>query len=191
MDHALLVYCHPNTTGFNKAIADSLAAGLASRFTLDVIDLYREGFNPVLPYEEVTRKFPFDELALKYNDLVTRAQVLVFVHPDWWGAPPALLKGFIDRIFRPGVAYEFEGNEFLSKTKTELLKGKKAFVFNTTDYKKPEGLYPPAEIWRHNIFAYCGIPDAQVHTFFATYDSTYEERHAWILEAPSKVLGAL
>lgn len=184
---ALAVLCHPNTRGFNQAIFDSIVLELNKTHNTAAIDLYREGFDPGIPQSEIQRKFSFDETVLKYNHLVAEADILVFVHPDWWGGPPALLKGFIDRVFRPGIAYDFEGGEFLSKSKVALLAGKKAAVFNTTDYKKPEGTYAPAEIWQNNIFSYCGIPDAKVHTFFDTFGSTFEARHQWILEAAKKV----
>ncbi|OHD12932.1 MAG: hypothetical protein A2Z96_00705, partial [Spirochaetes bacterium GWB1_48_6] len=159
---ALAVLCHPNTRGFNQAIFDSIVKELSKTHETTVVDLYRDGFDPAIPQSEIQRKFSFDETVLKYNHLVQAADILVFVHPDWWGGPPALLKGFIDRVFRPGVAYDFEGGEFLTKSKTALLEGKKAAVFNTTDYKKPDGAYPPSQIWKNNIFEYCGIADAQV-----------------------------
>lgn len=184
---ALVVLAHPNTRGFNHAICDSIVTELKKTHEIIFLDLYRESFDPSIPQSEIQRKFSFDETILKYNQYVAQADVLVFLHPDWWGGPPAVLKGFIDRVFRPGVAYEFEGTEFLSKSKTPLLAGKKALVFNTTDYKKPEGEYAPSLIWKHNIFEYCGIPDAQIHTFFDTYGSTFEDRHAWILSAAEKV----
>jgi len=188
---ALVVLCHPNKTGFNQAVAAAAVVALQNTHDVDFVSLYEEGFDPVLPASELPRKFTFDELTQKYNALVQAASVYIFVHPDWWGGPPALLKGFIDRVFRPGVAYEFDGFEFLSKKKTALLAGKKGLVFTTTDYPKPAGDDPSAEIWKRNIFAYCGIADAQVHTFYDTYHSSYEARHAWIGEVPAKLALAL
>ena len=184
---ALVVLCHPNKTGFNQAVAEKAVHELSRDYDVDFLDLYRSSFSPVLPADELPRRFSFDETVLTYSELVKNASLFVFVHPDWWGGPPALLKGFIDRVFRPGFAYDFEGNEFLSSRKVELLAGKKAFVFNTTDYPRPDGLYPPAEIWKTNIFSYCGIPDAQVYTFFDTYHSTFEARHAWIDSVGAKL----
>jgi len=188
---ALVVLCHPNRTGFNQAVAAAAAKTLGATHDVDFLDLYHEEFNPVLPADELPRKFSFDETALRYSEMVKAASVFVFCHPDWWGGPPALLKGFIDRVFRPGIAYEFEGYEFLSKKKTSLLAGRKALVFSTTDYPRPEGEDPSATIWKKNVFAYCGIEDAEVHTFYGTYESTYEARHAWIEDVGNKVLQSL
>ena len=182
-----MVLCHPNLTGFNQAVAEAAVKTLGEGYAVDFLDLYKEQFDPVLPAPELPRKFSFDETVLKYGELVKAASVFVFVHPDWWGGPPALLKGFIDRVFRPGIAYEFEGYEFLSKKKQELFAGRKALVFSTTDYPAPEGDDPSAKIWKRNVFAYCGIPDAQVHTFYDTYNSTYEARHAWIQDVGNKI----
>jgi NAD(P)H dehydrogenase (quinone) len=187
LPRALVVLCHPNRTGFNQAVAEAAAKSLAATHAVDVVNLYEDGFDPALPADELPRKFSFDETVQRYNALVKAASVYVFAHPDWWGGPPALMKGFIDRVFRPGVAYEFEGYEFLSKKKTALLTGKKAFVFTTTDYPKPEGDDPSAVIWKKNVFAYCGIDDAQVHTFYDTYNSTYEARHRWIADVGAKL----
>jgi putative NADPH-quinone reductase len=187
LPRALVVLCHPNKTGFNQAVAQAAAAALAATHTVDFIHLDDENFDPVLPAAELPRKFSFDEGVLRYGDLVKAASVYVFAHPDWWGGPPALLKGFIDRVFRPGIAYEFEGYEFLSKKKQELLAGRKALVFSTTDYPAPAGEDPSAKIWKHNVFEYVGIPDAQVHTFYDTYNSTYEARHAWIEDVGNKI----
>ncbi len=188
LPRALVVLCHPNRSGFNQAVAEAAAKALGATHMVDFIDLYQEDFNPVLPADELPRKFTFDETTQRYNALIKAAEVYVFVHPDWWGGPPALLKGFIDRVFRPGVAYEFEGYEFLSKKKTALLEGKRAFVFTTTDYPRPaKEEDPSALIWKRNVFGYCGISDAQVHTFYDTYSSTYEARHQWITGVAAKL----
>jgi putative NADPH-quinone reductase len=184
---ALVVLCHPNKSGFNQAVAAAAVETLAATHAVDFVNLYDEGFDPVLPAAELPRKFSFDEVTQKYNALVTAASVYVFVHPDWWGGPPALLKGFIDRVFRPGVAYEFDGFDLLAKKKSALLEGKKGLVFTTTDYPAPEGDDPSAVIWKRNIFGYCGITDAQVHTFYDTYHSTYEARHQWIVDVEAKI----
>lgn len=188
---ALVVLCHPNKSGFNQAIAAAAVAALGSTHSVDFLNLYEEGFDPVLPAPELPRKFTFDETVQRYNALVKEATVMVFVHPDWWGGPPALLKGFIDRVFRPGVAYEFEGFDLLAKKKSGLLEGKKAVVFTTTDYPRPAGSDPSASLWKERVFGYCGIDDAQVHTFYDTYHSTYEARHQWIEQVPAKIRSLL
>lgn len=187
LPRALVVLCHPNKTGFNQAVAAAAVEALKATHAVDFLNLYDEDFDPVLPAPELPRKFTFDPTVQRYNALVQQASVYVFAHPDWWGGPPALLKGFIDRVFRPGVAYEFEGYEFLSKKKTALLAGKKAYVFNTTDYPAPQGEDPSAAIWKKNVFAYCGIDDAQVHTFYDTFNSSFEARHAWIQDVGRKL----
>lgn len=192
LPRALVVLCHPNRTGFNQAVAAAAVQTLKKTHEVDFVDLYREEFDPVLPAAELPRKFSFDEQVQRYNELVKNASVYVFAHPDWWGGPPAILKGFIDRVFRPGIAYEFEGWEYVTKKKASLLAGRKAFVFTTTDYPSPSGSEDPsAVIWKRNVFGYCGIDDAQVHTFYDTYNSTYEARHAWIQSVEKKIQALL
>jgi len=191
LPRALVVLCHPNHTGFNQAVAEAARQFLSATHAVDFVDLYQDGFDPVLPGPELPRKFTFDEKTQHYNDLVKAASVYVFAHPDWWGGPPALLKGFIDRVFRPGVAYEFDGYNFLTNKKSELLANRKALVFTTTDYPKPDGDDPSAVIWKKNIFSYCGIHDARVHTFYDTYNSSFEARHQWILDVEKKIFEVL
>lgn len=186
LPRALVVLCHPNKTGFNQAVAAAAVQALGATHEVDFVNLYEDGFDPVLPAPELPRKFSFDETVQRYNAMVKAAEFFVFVHPDWWGGPPALLKGFIDRVFRPGVAYEYEGYEFLSKKKTALLAGRQALVFTTTDYPAPEGDDPSAVIWKKNVLAYCGV-DSEVHTFYDTYNSTYEARREWIASVAGKV----
>jgi len=191
LPRALVVLCHPNRSGFNQAVAEAAVNALKTTHAVDFLDLYQEAFDPVLPAAELPRRFSFDETTLRFSDLVKAASVYVFVHPDWWGGPPALLKGFIERVFRPGVAYEFDGYNFLTNKKSELLAGRTALVFTSTDYPVPEGDDPSAVIWKKNVFAYCGIHDAQVHTFYDTYNSSYEARHLWITEVGEKIAQAL
>jgi len=186
LPRALVVLCHPNKVGFNQAVAAAAVQALGATHEVDFVSLYEDGFDPVLPAPELPRKFSFDETVQRYNALVKAAEFYVFVHPDWWGGPPALLKGFIDRVFRPGVAYEYEGYEFLSKKKTALLAGRRALVFSTTDYPAPEGADPSSVIWQKNVFAYCGV-SSEVHTFYDTYNSTYEARRDWIASVRQKV----
>jgi NAD(P)H dehydrogenase (quinone) len=188
---ALIVMCHPNKNGFNQAIALNIENELKKDHEVRLINLYADHMDPLLPSEDIIRKFTFDETILSYQKTVKESGILIFVHPDWWGSPPAAMKGFIDRVFRPGIAYEFEGTNFLSKKKIELFAGKKAFVFMTTDYAAPEGPWLPGLIWQKNVFEYCGIYDSQIHTFFSTYNSSYEERKNWILQAGLKVRQAI
>ncbi|MGR3497076.1 NAD(P)H-dependent oxidoreductase [Citreimonas sp.] len=105
---ALVVYCHPRADSFTAAVRDTVlrrieAAGGAHR----LIDLYAEGFDPVLSpdehagYETAGNATPVAEhvAALRWCD------TLIFVYPTWWYGQPAMLKGWLDRVLLPGVAF--------------------------------------------------------------------------------------
>jgi len=177
----LVILAQPKKAGFNRAIAEAAASAADAR----LIDLYADGFDPVMPEEEIPRKWSFDERTLAYQEALKASERLVFVHPDWWGGPPAILKGFLDRVLRPGVAYGFREADFKDSAAAGLLKGKRADVFITTDEPRPPepDAWPPARVWKESVFAFCGIKDARVHVFWGLRDSGFAERKAWIERA--------
>lgn len=187
---ALVVYAHAKKDGFARSAAAAAVAalekpGASARF----VDLYAEGFDPVLTADELPRKISFDGKVADYQDAVKEADRLVFVHPDWWGGPPAILKGFLDRVFRPGVAYAFRGTTDQRSEGPGLLAGKRADVLIATDALPPaSGIvrdWPPAAVWADSALAFCGIPDARVHPFWNLRGSTFAERRAWLESIPA------
>jgi putative NADPH-quinone reductase len=177
----LVILCHPLPGSFNHAVAARVVStlsdlGHAVRFH----DLYREGFEPVLSAEELRRGTSFDEAVLAHTDELSRCGGIVVVHPDWWGLPPALLKGWVDRVFRPGVAYELEGEEFLRKRKSALLGGKKALVFATTEASQDEDPGLIEGFWREAVFRYCGIEESACLVLRNLHHLEQGERTAWL-----------
>jgi putative NADPH-quinone reductase len=105
----LVVYCHPNPDSFVAACRDRVLGGLATaRHEVRITDLYADGFDPVMSAEErLTHKDPGIEPGLqRYADDLRWAQALVLVYPTWWSGQPAMLKGWIDRVWVAGVAWE-------------------------------------------------------------------------------------
>lgn len=106
----LVVFAHPVETSFNAATHKTVVDGLkAAGHVVDDCDLYEEGFNPVLSREE--RLNYHDESICRnpvrsYVDRVLAADALVLVHPVWNFGYPAILKGFFDRVFLPGVSFQ-------------------------------------------------------------------------------------
>lgn len=102
---ALVVYCHPVPDSFNAALRDAVLRGLSTAgHEVDLLDLYAERFDPVMGEQE-RRNYhqPDVNVAPIANDLarVKRADALVFVYPTWWYGPPAMLKGWLDRVLIP------------------------------------------------------------------------------------------
>jgi NAD(P)H dehydrogenase (quinone) len=111
----------------------------------------------------------------------------VVVHPNWWAMPPAVLKGWIDRVFCQGVAYEFgEGGAVIGH-----LKGKTAVVFTTSNTPRDAEMKlfgdPLENLWHNCIFGFCGVEDFHRRNFESIIMSTPEERKAWLAEVRQTV----
>ena len=106
---ALVIYCHPSESSFNAAIRDLVCERLrATGAKIRLHDLYGENFQPVLTRQEWqdyldpalnTAPVSWDVEALRWCD------TLIFVYPTWWYGPPAMLKGWLDRVMLPEVAF--------------------------------------------------------------------------------------
>lgn len=106
----LYLYCHPLAESFHGAIQARALAGLArAGHAVDLVDLYADGFHPVLT-ADARRDYHDTALNLAgiedYARRVLAAEGLVVQFPVWSFGPPAMLKGFMDRIFVPGVAFD-------------------------------------------------------------------------------------
>lgn len=105
----LMVYAHPREDSFCAALRDATLASLqAAGHEVELRDLYAEGFNPALSAEERGRYHSvLDNLAgvESHVEALRRAEALVLVHPTWWYGMPAMLKGWFDRVWAPGVAF--------------------------------------------------------------------------------------
>jgi NAD(P)H dehydrogenase (quinone) len=103
----LVVYAHPDPESFIAAVCDRVVSTLARNgHAVDVLDLYGEGFDPLFNVDDLRAHDdhlpPSGELA-EHVERVRRVRVIVFVYPTWYGGPPAMLKGWIDRVFTPGA----------------------------------------------------------------------------------------
>ncbi len=109
MTRVLLVYCHPNPESFTAAMRDRALAALASGgHDVRRTDLYADGFDPLMSCDERrNHKEPGVAPELeRYADDLRWAQALVLVYPTWWSGQPAMLKGWFDRVWVAGVAWE-------------------------------------------------------------------------------------
>lgn len=151
------VLCNPKPGGYNLALAASAREKLlALGHEVHLHDLYKEGFNPVLDAQELARSFSLEGLVQAHCNELAACDGLLIFHPEWWGQPPALLKGWIDRVFRQGIAYDLDGEEFTEKGWKPLLTGKKALVFCTSDAEAHSARTLEA-LWVHTILGRCGM----------------------------------
>lgn len=180
----LTVIAHPNTDkSFNHAIAKTVIDTLkANGHEVVVRDLYADHFDPVLPHGE--EKLPVEELPKVIQDdmaHVRDADGLIFVHPNWWGGPPAILKGWIDRVLRAGFAYRFS-----AEGAVPMLADKGAVIFTTsnTPGDVEEQVYhnPMANFWKTIVFGLCGSRSCDYRNFESVIMSTPEQRADWLHE---------
>lgn len=105
----LVVHCHPRPQSFSAALRDAVLAGLGKAgHEADLVDLYAEGFSPALTAAERERYHSeganLDGIEAHVAKL-RAADALVLVYPTWWYGMPAMLKGWFDRVWVPGVAF--------------------------------------------------------------------------------------
>lgn len=105
-----LVLSHPLTDSLNARLACGIEANIRARgLAVDRLDLYASGFEPALTAEERRAYYGAIRPGNSPTDLqrrLTDAQHLVLVFPTWWFAPPAMLKGWFERVWAPGIAFE-------------------------------------------------------------------------------------
>ena len=134
----LIVYAHPNPQSFNHAILESFTKGLAEAgHTYELVDLYAINFNPCLTGEEIEKQMQgrVSEEVRGQQEKISQANGLVFIHPVWWTGQPAILKGWIDRVFSMGFAYGFDEK---TGEPQGLLKNQKALIINTCGANEKE-----------------------------------------------------
>jgi NAD(P)H dehydrogenase (quinone) len=130
MKHALIV-CHPNASSFTLAMARACEEALiAEGHEVVVRDLYRMGFDPRLQADEIPRPGGF----APHQDVVAEraaigdASAFAFFYPVWFNAPPAMLKGYIDRVFGMGFGYGAGG----ATGNAPLLSGRSLISFSSS-----------------------------------------------------------
>jgi NAD(P)H dehydrogenase (quinone) len=192
MANILLILAHPARGSFNHAIATTAAATL-ERNGHRVIshDLYAENFDPLLPGEEIPAEGLAAPVIRQHCEELAQADDLIIVHPNWWGQPPAILKGWVDRVFRPEVAYKFLEGDLGDGIPVGLLKAETALIFNTSNTypeREREVFGDPLEtLWQKCILSFCGIRQVLRKNFAVIVTSTFEERQNWLKEVENLV----
>ena len=106
----LYLYCHPLEESFHGAILKESLAGLAEAgHDVDLCDLYAEGFDPVMRAEErrhYNERASEDPVLKAHFAHLAWAEAIIFVYPTWWYGLPAMLKGWLDRVWATDVAFQ-------------------------------------------------------------------------------------
>ena len=185
---ALIVVANPSAQSFSHAVAAAARDVLVARgFEPIYHDLYVEQFDPVQRTGELGNRTSTDELVETHVRDLTSASIIVICHPNWWGQPPAILKGWLDRVFRPGVAYDYPPGVGPEGLPIGLLRARAALIFNTSNTpadREVSVFGDPLDIlWKRCIFGLSGVGSIERRMFSPMASSTPEQRALWISEA--------
>ncbi|MFO0550769.1 MAG: NAD(P)H-dependent oxidoreductase [Polyangiaceae bacterium] len=192
----VLIVCHPNPKSYTHAVFEAVKSGLAkTSCDVESVDLYAEGFDPVLVVDETRRRRDLDkvEYTRKHRELLGACDAVVFVYPVWWGGFPAMLKGYIDRVFVSGLTYSFHGLPKDAVLPQGLMKGRAAYFFYTLDSPELVALLDPG--WLSNVvsvFRYCGFSVVKRHYLARLKLRSQAERERWLRDVEERAteLGA-
>jgi NAD(P)H dehydrogenase (quinone) len=181
MKKILIINGHPNKDSLNFALAAAYKKGaLKAGAEVQEIVIRDLQFNPNLQsgYQKRTELEP-DLLAAW--EKIKWADHLVWVHPVWWGGMPAITKGFIDRLFLPGFAFQYREN---SVWWDKLLSGKTGHIITTLD--QPAWYYrlmfgnPSVNQLKKSVLGFCGVKPVKVSYFGPVKSSTEQLRNKWL-----------
>ena len=111
--NVLIILAHPDRYSFNHAIAGKCKDRLTENgHSVILHDLYEEDFNPNISMIEIPRNGKIDDVVKKHCADLTGSDGIIIIHPNWWGQPPAIMKGWIDRIIRPGSEWIAESQRW-------------------------------------------------------------------------------
>jgi putative NADPH-quinone reductase len=192
MKKVLVINGHPDKESFCFALAERYKKGAdAAGAECKLVHLIDLKFNPILTfgYRKISELEPD---LLKMQQEITAADHLVFVYPNWWSTLPALLKGFIDRVFVPTFAFKYRPN---SPFWDKLLKGKTARLIVTMD--TPQWYYwlinknAGHNAMKVGILEFSGIKPVKISSFAIIKSSDETKRKKWLddVEALGKKQG--
>lgn len=178
----LIILGHPNKNSFNHAIANACISAIeANGHEALFHDLYAENFEPVLRPNRIDPMVEAHIVDLRSSDAI------IFIHPNWWGQAPAIVKGWLDKVLQPGVAYTFVDDEHGNHRPAGLLTEKVALVFNTSNAPcaGDDGLLETT--WKEKVFRICGIDRVSCKNFGGVGNSDNAERNGWLSEVKLSV----
>ncbi|WP_404457263.1 NAD(P)H-dependent oxidoreductase [Oceanobacillus kapialis] len=176
----LIINGHPDPQSFCRSLSEAYKDGAAARGEVRYLNLSTISFEPNLKYG-YRKRTELEADLVKAREWLEWANHLVFVYPTWWGTMPAVLKGFIDRVFLPGFAFRYREN---SPLWDKLLTGKSAHLIVTSDTPSwfNRLVYRRAghQVMKRNILSFCGIKPVKVTEITPVKTSTEEKRAAWL-----------
>lgn len=168
----LIVYAHPNSGSLNHFFKQTVLESLQeSGEEIAIRDLNEINFNPVLSLEDMNgqRMGTVADDVKTEQDFITWADRIIFIYPIWWTGMPAIMKGYIDRVFSYGFAYRYDQG-----IQKGLLTGKKTIIINSHGKSNAEyeamGMDKALALTSDTgIFTYSGL-EIQQHFYFDKAD---------------------
>ena len=184
MKKILIINGHPNKESLNHSLCEAYKKGAtAAGCEVQEIVISDLDFNPNLQYG-YKKRMELEPDLLDAWQKIQWSNHIVWVHPVWWGGLPAITKGFIDRLFLPGMAFSYKENSvFWNK----LLKGRSAHIITTLD--QPGWYYrlffgrPSINQLKKSVLQFCGISPVK-HTYIGIVKTASEKQiENWINKA--------
>ncbi|NPV92426.1 MAG: NAD(P)H-dependent oxidoreductase [Firmicutes bacterium] len=182
---ALVIFAHPNPQSYNAAILDAVKAELGQQTAeVRVKDLYRMNWNPNLGLSDLQQIYSGgmpEDIAREQAD-IRWADALILIGPIWWWTLPAIVKGYIDRVFSYGFAYEFT-----EKGLRGLMAGKRAIVITTSGADEKgaaaTGMIDAIKTGFINaVFGSCGFTPIAYKNCFGVVETSDEVRRHYLEE---------
>jgi NAD(P)H dehydrogenase (quinone) len=172
---------HPNAESFNYALAAAYKEGaLLGGAIVQEIVIAQLKFNPNLEFG-YRKRTELEPDLLKAWEIIQWADHLVWIHPVWWGGLPAITKGFIDRLFLPGMAFKYRENSLFWD---KLLKGKTAHIITTMDqpgwYYRLVYARPGINQLKKTVLQFCGITPVKVTGIGIIKTANETKRLKWL-----------
>jgi len=192
---ALVVVASPSRGSFAHAMAAIATSTLRERgYEIAFHDLYDEAFDPVQRASERDNATSSNALVERHCSELGRADLILVFHPNWWGQPPAILKGWIDRVFRLDTAYAYPEGAGPEGVPTGLLKARHALIFNTSntpaDRERQVFGDPLDALWKTCVFGLCGVSSVVRRMFGPMAASPPQQREVWLAEVRALVENA-
>lgn len=181
MKKIAIINGHPHKESFNVGVVEAYKQGaMQSGAVVKEIVIADLNFNPNLQFG-YQKRMELESDLIKAWEIIQWADHLVWVHPVWWGGLPAITKGFIDRLFLPGMAYKYREN---SVWWDKLLKGKTGHIITTLD--QPGWYYrlmygrPSVNQLKKSTLEFCGVKPVKVTYIGIIRNSKEEQRVQWL-----------
>ncbi len=188
---ALIIFGHPNIDSFNGSMLKTVEEALKEEGHEYILkNLYDQNFNPMFTLNDLIKiqnKTRDEDIAIEQIDVV-ESEVIIFIFPIWWGGPPAILKGWFDRVFTEGFAFEEKEDNKIQG----LLYKKKAIIFATSgssiDNQEQRDIFSAIEtILVKGTLNFCGIGNVTYRNYQEVPYTTDEVRNNILLEVKNLI----